>query len=797
MAVAMIGPKFYAWNRNGKPLAFGKLYTYQARTNTPKPTYQSEDQVVENTNPVILNGEGYANVYLDGSYKMVLKDDKDNEIWSSDPVSSAQPDEWVACFNATYISPTSFKVAGNQTDFYTEERKVRINNGTSEYSYSTIKSSIYAGGETSIELYDSVVTTGIIDVCASITSPNSGFNNDDVGQTTNFVADGVPNMLQGVCLSGVAVELKAGQVWSSGGTKWRLASISEPVEISDFKPIGYVDLDDFKEEEVSQIVSNLFSLEYKILANGEYKCSNVEIPDHYVELVGGGEFNSESEPRVLFQQRMAENSVTLQSNINKGNTTCVLSDAGIPVGAIVRLVSNKMISRLWTQSVVRPYYQEGEINKVISKNGNTYTFETEFFFDYDQADMQEASWYTPREGMKIEAKLINDASAVFSGNTGLEIWQQDDNVELSIKTERFNSQGVLLGQCWKPNVSRVGSIGGDDASGLNYALNVADGTRFAAIGLVRGEDTRHSITIGGSGRAISLQGNVTKAFNTNTNKTSVALPGIDMHGNSGGFIFNECITDTTVTIGGVNNHINTAICGDGWFTIAGEDGGFNCSIGTIKMTNPYRITNSSYPVLGLHIDHFNVEYTKVVAQSEFNLNSNGTTTIGRLVVKNRGVDEAGGINDATAKAQPNPWAFRSNTDIDNAFISGFSYVRFVGDDINVKKLTIDNVCWETSVNAGSAIYFQTDSERINIGQIVSKSSNANLTYTERMIGFESASNFNEITIENVSGFSGRPRVIDVPATVTKLRLLNNTVTGISSSVSPDQRVWGWEGLADV
>ena len=69
MAVAMIGPKFYAWDRNGKPLAFGKLYTYQARTNTPKPTYQSEDQVVENTNPVILNGEGYANVYLDGSYK--------------------------------------------------------------------------------------------------------------------------------------------------------------------------------------------------------------------------------------------------------------------------------------------------------------------------------------------------------------------------------------------------------------------------------------------------------------------------------------------------------------------------------------------------------------------------------------------------------------------------------------------------------------------------------------------------------------------------------------------------------
>ena len=80
MSVSMIGPKFYAWGRDGLPLAFGKLYTYKARTNAPKDTYQSEDGIVANTNPVILNGEGYANVYLDGSYKVVLKDSDDNEI---------------------------------------------------------------------------------------------------------------------------------------------------------------------------------------------------------------------------------------------------------------------------------------------------------------------------------------------------------------------------------------------------------------------------------------------------------------------------------------------------------------------------------------------------------------------------------------------------------------------------------------------------------------------------------------------------------------------------------------------
>lgn len=173
MAVSMIGPKFYAWDRSGKPLAFGKLFTYQARTNTPKATYQSEDQQVENTNPVILNGEGYADVYLSGSYKMVLKDDKGNEIWSSDPVSAAQPDEWVKCLPATYVSPTSFRVNGNFTSDYEPGRRVRIDNGVTEYSYSTIESSTFAAGETTVVVLDPVVTTGVQEVCASIVGPES------------------------------------------------------------------------------------------------------------------------------------------------------------------------------------------------------------------------------------------------------------------------------------------------------------------------------------------------------------------------------------------------------------------------------------------------------------------------------------------------------------------------------------------------------------------------------------------------------------------------------------------------
>lgn len=180
----MIGPKFYAWDRNGKPLAFGKLYTYQARTNEPKATYQTEDQITENTNPIILNGEGYANVYLDGSYKMVLKDKDDNEIWSSDPVTGAQANEWTNCYSATYISSTSFKVAGNQVGIYLEGRTLRINNNASEYEYTQVESAIYASGETTVTVTDAVITTGLNSVCTSIVTRqahNSTFGRNNVG----------------------------------------------------------------------------------------------------------------------------------------------------------------------------------------------------------------------------------------------------------------------------------------------------------------------------------------------------------------------------------------------------------------------------------------------------------------------------------------------------------------------------------------------------------------------------------------------------------------------------------------
>jgi hypothetical protein len=75
------------FDSNGLPLSGGKLYTYDAGTTTPKTTY-SDRSGTANTNPVILDSNGYADVWIDsGYYKFVLKDSSDNTIWTKDQIS--------------------------------------------------------------------------------------------------------------------------------------------------------------------------------------------------------------------------------------------------------------------------------------------------------------------------------------------------------------------------------------------------------------------------------------------------------------------------------------------------------------------------------------------------------------------------------------------------------------------------------------------------------------------------------------------------------------------------------------
>lgn len=82
-------PRFRAEGNNGQPLAAGQLFSYQAGTNNPQATWTDATQLHINTNPVVLDGRGEANVWLDTSllYKLVLADSNGNIIWTIDNIA--------------------------------------------------------------------------------------------------------------------------------------------------------------------------------------------------------------------------------------------------------------------------------------------------------------------------------------------------------------------------------------------------------------------------------------------------------------------------------------------------------------------------------------------------------------------------------------------------------------------------------------------------------------------------------------------------------------------------------------
>jgi len=83
-------PKLQFFDNNGNPLVAGKLYTYEAGTTTPLATYTDSTATTPNTNPIILDSRGEANVWLSATqYKFELRTAADALIWTVDNISNA------------------------------------------------------------------------------------------------------------------------------------------------------------------------------------------------------------------------------------------------------------------------------------------------------------------------------------------------------------------------------------------------------------------------------------------------------------------------------------------------------------------------------------------------------------------------------------------------------------------------------------------------------------------------------------------------------------------------------------
>ncbi len=79
-------PRFKATDSSGVPYAGGKVYTYRAGTSTSKVTYSNMGCTTANANPVILDANGEATIWLKGNYKIILKTPADVTVWTLDNV---------------------------------------------------------------------------------------------------------------------------------------------------------------------------------------------------------------------------------------------------------------------------------------------------------------------------------------------------------------------------------------------------------------------------------------------------------------------------------------------------------------------------------------------------------------------------------------------------------------------------------------------------------------------------------------------------------------------------------------
>ena len=106
-AVISPKPKFTAIDANGDPYVGAKLYTYQTGTTTPKATWTDATKTVQNSNPIILDSNGQADVWIDvstGAYRFKLTDPNDVVLWTKDDVSAVYGDPtWIEDYSADVV----------------------------------------------------------------------------------------------------------------------------------------------------------------------------------------------------------------------------------------------------------------------------------------------------------------------------------------------------------------------------------------------------------------------------------------------------------------------------------------------------------------------------------------------------------------------------------------------------------------------------------------------------------------------------------------------------------------------
>ena len=151
--------KFAAWGNHqfvipttGAPASGYKLYTYVAGSSTLVTTYTTSAGSVAQSNPIVLNSAGFPTTgqiwITEGtSIKIDFTDASDVSIKVEDNIpgtndATLTQDQWVSGPAPTYVSATSFTLAGDQTSDFHVGRRLKTTN-TAGTIYSRISATAY------------------------------------------------------------------------------------------------------------------------------------------------------------------------------------------------------------------------------------------------------------------------------------------------------------------------------------------------------------------------------------------------------------------------------------------------------------------------------------------------------------------------------------------------------------------------------------------------------------------------------------------------------------------------------
>jgi len=171
MAIAIFPrPKARFFDDDGTPLAGGKVYFFEPGTAVAKDTYTDEGGGTPNANPVILDANGRAEIWLNGFYDVQLDRSDDTTVWTVENISGAAAatttdiSEWLSPGDTpTYISATQFSVEGDKRTTYQVGRRVKCT-VTAGTVYGVITVSDY----TSLTTVTVVLDSGTLDSGLSV-----------------------------------------------------------------------------------------------------------------------------------------------------------------------------------------------------------------------------------------------------------------------------------------------------------------------------------------------------------------------------------------------------------------------------------------------------------------------------------------------------------------------------------------------------------------------------------------------------------------------------------------------------